>query len=302
VLVRLAILVSLLLASTARAEPCVNLDGDATLIAAIGRELVGRGIGLEGDCPRMRVERRGEAIVVSIVDPSREPIERSVREVPTAAAVIESFVRSDVGSPLLAIRAPSVAEIAVVKRAPVVERAPIVESAAPKARPALPTGAHWFAGLETSLATDGTHWNGFQLGGCAMLGPLCLGGRTRGAVVVSDGMVWDQARRKSFEVLASVDVPLSAGRFLLMPGVAAGLGPLMTKPSSEATTENNSNNLRAEVHVSLSVPLTRSLAFDFNLVGTLVQQIQRDPGYVDASPPEPLGFLRFGVAMRYGRR
>jgi hypothetical protein len=212
-----------------------------------------------------------------------------VREVQTAAAVIESFVRDDVGSPLLAIRP--------VAAAPAPVRAALAEPP-PRARPRLPTGWHFFGGLETSFANDGTQWMGMSLGACVMLGPLCAAARLRGGSVVAEHGVWDLADRRSGEILVGLDVPFRLGRFLLTPGVAAGTGDVTTK--ADAPT-SRSSYFRAETHVALSIPLTTSLAVDVYVAGTLAQQVEREPGYM-TTIEEPYGYLRFGLGMRYGDR
>jgi hypothetical protein len=74
--------------------PSVQLRGDAGLVAAIADALHLRGIATaERDCPSVTayVERREQTISVRIA--TVQPIEREVREVETAATVIESFTR-----------------------------------------------------------------------------------------------------------------------------------------------------------------------------------------------------------------
>jgi hypothetical protein len=210
--------------------------------------------------------------------------------------VIESFVRDDVGSPLLAIR-PAAAAPAPVRVAPAPVRAALDEPRTPPP-PKLPTGWHFFGGIETSLANDGTRWMGMSVGACVMLGPLCAAVRLRGNAVKNERGVWDVANRKSGEILVGLDVPFRLGRFLLTPGVATGGGDVTTK--ADAPT-SRSNNFRAQAHVSLSIPLTTSLAVDVYITGTLAQQVEREPGYM-TTIEEPYGFLRFGLGMRYGDR
>lgn len=279
-------------AAPARAETCalaVSLEGDAQIVAKLGAELEGRGIAIRPACSdhSARVERRGDALVVSIVEATHAPIEREVRGVKTAAAVIESFVRDDVGTPLLEVRVP-------VPRA----LAPEPTRAAPPHSPEL-SGVHVFGVFESSMASDGTAWGGMHVGACVMVGRLCAGGRLRGSTVSSEDKFWSQTRRKSGEVLFGLDVPFRLHRFLLTPGVAAGVGDVTTGPREMLS---RSANFRAEAHVAFSVPLSKSFALDLSVVGTLAQQVKREPGYMDDVPAEPFGFLRFGVGVRWGRR
>lgn len=272
--------------ASARADSCppsVVLDGDPALVAQLGTMLAKRGIAVTGPCPShvVHVEWRDDRLVVSIASASR-----TVRELQTAATVIESFVREDVASPLLEIR-------------PIVVARPrsIEKEVAPRARPRPPEGWHLFGGLESSFANDGTRWMGASVGACVMLGPLCGAVRLRGNAVENERGVWGTTSRKSAEVMFGFDVPFRAGRFLLSPGVAAGYGALTT----DEDAASRSNNLRAQAHVTLSIPLTRSLAVDVFVTGTLAQQVEREPGYM-TTIEEPFGFMRFGLGMRYGER
>jgi hypothetical protein len=281
-----ALLVTLLAAAHAYADDCapqVTLDGDATLVARLGPELAARGIATSGNCPARvaRIERRDGMLVISISDDAR-----TVSEIKTAAAVIESFVRDDVGSPLLAIRMPPRARATEVALAP--------STPAPQ----LPRGWHFFGGFEASLASDHSRWMGMQLGACRMIGVLCAAVRLRGGTVTNDEGQWTTTRRHTGEFLVGFDIPFRIRSYLLMPGVALGYGDLTTKTDEMSS---RSNNFRGQAHVSLSVPLTRSLALDLYTAVTLVQQVEREPGYM-TTIGEPLGYLRFGVAMRYGSR
>jgi hypothetical protein len=279
------VLLLLLLAVRAYADDCppqVTLDGDATLVAQLDLELAGRGIATSGNCPARiaKIERHGDTLVISISDAAR-----TVSEIKTAAAVIESFVRDDVGSPLLAVRMPP---------------RPRVEQGSPAAPPApqLPRGWHFFGGLEASVASDHSRWMGMQLGACRMIGVLCAAVRLRGGAVTSDAGPWSATRRNAGELLLGFDIPFRMSRFLLTPGVALGFGDIETKT---ADVQSRSNNFRGQVHVSLSVPLTRAFALDIYASGTLAQQVDREPGYM-TTLQEPLGYLRFGVGVRYGIR
>ena len=280
------VITAILLASIpARAddcEPAVILDGDAVLVAQLGAELAGRGIAVAGSCSARvaRIERRGDLLVVSIADAAR-----TVSEIKTAAAVIESFVRDDVGSPLLAIRFLPRTHAA---------RAEVTASPPPQ----LPRGWQFFGGLEASIASDRTPWVGGQIGACRMIGVLCAAVRLRGGAVASDERQWSTTRRKSGELLAGFDIPFRIRAYLLTPGVALGFGDILTKSGGEPS---RSSNFRAQLHLTLSVPLTTSLAVDIYTAGTLGQQVEREAGYM-TTIDEPLGYLRFGLAMRYGRR
>ncbi|HEY4183330.1 MAG TPA: hypothetical protein VGM90_41185 [Kofleriaceae bacterium] len=282
----------LLCASTAGAAPCppsVHLDGEATLVASVGKALLDRGISLTPDsCPAVaaHVAQRDQMIVVQLTDD-----ERVVRGPETAATVIESFARSDdVGSPLLAIQTvphSSFDEPSLTARA--------VEPGA------LPRGLHAFAGLETSYASDNSTWLGFQIGVCKMVGPICLAGRLRSGAS-NDGAM-GITRRNASELLVGIDVPFQIHGWLLSPGF--GAGPSHTITELDNGSQFSTNNLRADAHATLSIPLTARFAVDVTFAANLLQQISVDERRGDTGmvlPSEPWGFLRLGVALRYGHR
>jgi hypothetical protein len=278
------LLLALVVAAQAHADDCppqVELDGDVLLVAQLGAELAGRGIATSGSCPARvaRIERHGDTLVISISDAAR-----TVREIKTAAAVIESFVRDD-GSPLLAVRIPP---------RPRASAASLMALPPPQ----LPRGWHFFGVVETAIASDDSRWMGLQLGACRMVGVLCAAVRLRGGAVTNDGGQWSSTRRSAGELLLGFDIPFRISRFLLTPGAALGFGDIETVT---ADVQSRSNNFRGQVHVSLSVPLTHAFALDLSASGTLAQQVERDPGYM-TTIQEPLGYLRFGVGVRYGIR
>jgi len=275
--------------AAAECRPTVTLVGDAALVASIGTDLVGRGIAIEraGSCPATSatIERRDDGLVVWISDASRE-----VREVQTAAAVIESFVRDDVGSPLLAARP--------------IARHTYDDDLALPAPLVWPSGLHLVAGLETSFANDATEWLGVRLSACYMIGPLCPGVRLRGSAVANEeDDDWDPTwRRKSSELLVAIDAPIRVGTYLVTLGVAGGIGGVSTK--NNPVVPNRSSGFRAEAMLAVSIPLSPKLALDVYATATAAQKVENEVGFAaeDMVPPEPVGFLRLGVAMRWGRR
>jgi hypothetical protein len=296
VIVRLSMLAAgALLAGAANAAPCrlvVALEGEPAAVAAIRDQLSSRGISTDtSTCPgmRTRVERRGELFVIGFTDADGVPIERVVSDPGTAATVIESFVRVDVGTPLLASRAiPAV----TVRRDP----EPVAPTVAARAR----TGAHVFGSFDSAFASDRTSWLGMQVVACIMLGPTCPSARFRFDVVVTGDGTWDDSTfRNSSELLVGIDVPLAAGGWLVMPGVAVGMGGVRTEESS---VKRETTGFRGELHGTLLVPLTATLAVDLSVAGVLLQEMKVDEGLMAPLPPDPWVVFRFGVGLRYGRR
>ncbi|CAN5915166.1 hypothetical protein BH11MYX2_BH11MYX2_05460 [soil metagenome] len=288
------------IASASPCAPAVRLDGDAALVASVGKELSDRGISLTPrSCPAVdaRLERRDQMIVVQMTND-----ERVVGGADTAATVIESFARhDDVGSPLLAIQ-PVPHTVALAEH-PVNADEPFLERAT---EPSLPRGWHAFAGFESSYASDNSGWLGFQLGVCKMVGPICIAGRLRSGA--SNDGAEAIVRRNATELMVGIDVPFEIHGWMISPGF--GAGPSHTITELDSGSRFSTNNLRADAHATLSIPLTTRFAIDVTLAANLLQQISVDERHLTTNdtaqpmelPSEPWGFLRLGVALRYGRR
>lgn len=275
---------------TAHACPVVTLEGDPELVEQVRTHLVARGVPTtaEGTCPRppvARVERGEPLIVVTVDDVTREVLEAS-----TAATVIEAFA-SDPGAPLLAARPVAAAPVAPAEVA-----APAVAVAAQPRSAA--RGLYVFAGMDSAVASDREGWLGIQAGLCVMVGPVCLAGRYRNAVGVTDG---DQTQSQNQEALLGVDVPFALGpgsAWWLIPGVALGKSFLQVRTPESYLS---SDVVRAEVHATLSVPLSPRFGLDVSLAGSIVQRVHDDFRMGD-TPSEAWGLARLGVALRYGAR
>jgi hypothetical protein len=288
----------------ASAEVCplaVSLTGDSHATAAVGELLVARGIDVDvSNCEGLRAQlsERGSAIVIDVTQADGTTIQRVVDDAITAATVIESFTRSDVGDPLLASRP--------------VPPPPLRTELEVQARPAprSPRGVHLSTAIETSFGSDRTRWTGVHIGACLMLGPICAGARLRGA-----GVAWDpwegDIERRSTELLAGIDIPFAVRSWRFTPGFAAGLGHMHTSVGREGMRDVRveSGGVRADVHASLSIPLWRRLALDLFAAADLTQetrgatgdrpQMMIDETMVDV-PDEPRLLLRFGVGLSYG--
>ncbi|MDQ3336415.1 MAG: hypothetical protein M4D80_14705 [Myxococcota bacterium] len=280
----------LALHADARAE-CVAISGsDDELVRAIAALLDARGVEVDPACTGSRasvhLEQRGDVFAITVDG----HIERSVSELETAATVIESFVRDD-GAPLLPIR-PHVSAPIVVVREPV--------AAAPPA-PSASRGIQVFAAAETSLGSDHTNWLGAHVGICITLGPICAAARLRSAsVVAGEGMWRTEMERRTTELLLGLDIPFALGRTTLSPGFAAGMGNTWTR-SDDGTTAGETGGLRADVHATLTVPLTNRWSLDLSFALDLTQETRIESDTMSSIPDEPLALLRFGVGMRWAK-
>ncbi len=287
--------------SAARAEACppvVTLEGDSHAIDAVGEVLAARGISLHvANCEavRARLETRAEGIAIELTQLDGTKIERMVGDAATAATVIESFTRSDVGDPLLASR----------PLPPAPERpATDIDITRAQAAPRSPRGVRLSSAIETSFGSDRTRWTGIHLGACIMLGPICAGGRLRGA-----GVVWapwaGDVERNSTELLAGIDIPFALRSWTFTPGFAAGLGHMDTR-IGEYRIETG--GVRADVHATLSLPLWRKLALDVFAAADLTQETRGVWGHPEVMmmqhgieiPAEPRLLVRLGLGLSYG--
>ena len=289
IVLALVVIVTLSGAKPARAQPCppaVALTGEQVAVTAVRDLLEAPGIaGETPSCPAVhaRVERRGAALVVGVDGPDGA-IERTVTGPSTAATVIESWARSDVAAPLLAIRA-----------------VPIEATAA---SPPAARGIQLLAAEETSLASDSTVWQGMQLQACIMVGPVCAAARVHAARVIARPASWEGFVRKGAELYLGVDLPIAVGRTRLTPGVAAGYGAMFTRRrgGGEGMFLEIAGP-RAELDAALSIPLTEHLALDLVASCALTQatriELHDVPDPV-AFPAEPRALMRIALGLRYG--
>ena len=274
-------------ASAAPCAPSARVSGDPDLVASVTELLEQHGIATDlTTCPAVEVHvaHRGAALVVAQLA-GRPPIEREVTELVAAATLIESWTRTDVDAPLLAVhhlasQPPAATAVAVAVAAP-----PTVS----------PRGLQVFFGLETSVAEDRSTWFGTQLGVCVMLGPVCAAARVR---IASTTPEWERhVERRAIDVLFGGDVPFRLGATTLSPGCAAGLGAVHSSEMSVGGTETF--GLRADAHVVWSIPIWSHLSVDLSAVADVTQviDVESSSGRL-ADEPRILG--RVGAGLRYG--
>ncbi len=292
--VRPLIVIALLLVTVqARAAPCPELAGDPDLVGAVSELLAARGV----DCATVhaRIDRERGEIVVR--DEGTVPTERKVADPTTAATVIESWSEREVVDPLLASR-PIVIAAASPLPAPTI----VVMTAAPAA-PVAPRGIQLFGSLETSVGSDRTEWLGGQVGACVMVGPICAAARLRFANVADGPGPWNGTlERHGAELLVGGDVPFKVGRALVAPGFGGGIGDMHTRlDDGQPHMGSETAGLRADVHTTVSYPLSATLALDVSLAVDLTQATHSESNAPMPLPDEPLWLVRLGIGLRYGR-
>lgn len=279
--------------------PCreAAVSGDQAAVTLVKDELAHRGIGLAHDekeaALRVRVDRTATGLRIELRDREGRSANRSVASPATAAALIESWLRSDIAEPLMTGR-------------PLLESSPRDDSAdAP---------APWLtAAAESALATDRSFWAGVSVGACLRLGPLCGGLllRVAGAASQASDVVYDGAQVRDFkrfaaEALLGAEVPtVERGRWALILGLGAGAAWVV---SHTAYGEHDGSVARlgfmAEGRAKLSASLSRAVAIELGLSAAVYplahQSSFRDDGFT--IPGTPLGQLRTGLGVRYGYR
>lgn len=291
---RLLFLAIVLASAHAHAAPCPELSGDPELVGAVSELLAARGVSCAAVHARVDWERG--SIVVRRDDTL--PVERKVADAATAATVIESWSERAVVEPLLASRPIVVAAVATPTPAPVV----VATSAPPPPLPRL-GGVQLFGSLETSVANDRTEWIGGQVGACVMVGPICAAARLRIANVATGPAPWNGGlERRGAELLVGGDVPFKLGRALVSPGFGGGIGEMHTRAENSGLHMGSETaGLRADVHTTVSYPLSASLALDVSLALDLTQATHSESNAPMPMPDEPLWLVRLGVGLRYGK-
>jgi hypothetical protein len=276
--------------------PTVRLSGDESLIAEVTPVLVERGIALdEGACPALVITlaRRGQTIAVRDVSADGPASAREVTDVRTAATVIESWVRTDVEAPLLEPRLsrdsePTGGASTVVATGP----------------PARGRGLQVFAAGEAAFASDHSDWLGFELGACLMLGRTCAGARARFSAVADGRGPWERAvDRQVVEALVGLDLPVRLGRATLWPGLAVGAGRAQTHEESAERTQEGGQatiGLRGELHLALSVAVSRSLAAETSLSLEAARTVRTESTSREPLPGDARVLAHAGVGLRFG--
>lgn len=272
--------------------PAAVVSGDPELAERVTDELDARGIAdrAPAGCPRVTatIREQGGVLVLSLVDGYGQVGERRVRDVSTAAALIESWTRQESVDVALAIEDEPVAApaAAVTSSAVVVEAAPRV---APRFGVSL--------AFETTRSDDGSTWVGGALAGCARIGRVCVGGELRGIADTRATGATGHARR-GVDLYASVDLPFRAGPVTVSPGLGAGLAWARTGDTGpHMDIAVSDTGAAATAHVVIARPIARAFAIELGVAGDAV--VFGDGGVPDLLPA---GEVRIGLGLRYGGR
>ncbi len=293
-----SILLLALASRAARADECrvsVVLAGDGVLVDAIDSTLRQRGIATKATAPcpstTALVERRDNAIAVTVTDPSGRRSTRTLDDVDAATSLIETWARQDMNASALIgwTEAPPPAPAISETR---VDSVALPAASTPRVRAPLTLAVTG----EASLSFDGTSWLGARAHACVRIGPLCAGASAR---IASD------ASRRSIDVLAGAELPVAlAPRIVLVAGVAAGAGSFRSPYSrGEIMTEVTRTGVRLDAHAAIAVAVARHVALHVGLsVGGSPQAPMTisTSGDTSIDNAEPRGFVRADIGLRLG--
>jgi hypothetical protein len=291
----------LAIAAAAHADPvaCPAVavtHGDEQAAAELGKLLAERGI--SGAAPAgcgaldVQIQPQGRRLRVSMKDPYGRVAVRTVRDLSTAATIVETWTRQAL--------ATEVTFAAAKTQEPAPEPTPVETTAAVAAVVSTPTIHRWAAtaSAETSASTDGDVWLGGAFGGCRLVHRFCVGVLGRAATDSSGAYA-----RHDLAGLAAADFARGRGNWGFRAGLAAGLGWSDNDLHNDFHgVENESGfDLRLRVHVTASRALSDALALEAGVTlesALLARDATVSPHVIDPGPGT--NFVRFALALRFG--
>ncbi|HEY5924746.1 MAG TPA: hypothetical protein VIV11_23865, partial [Kofleriaceae bacterium] len=131
---------------------------------------------------------------------------------------------------------------------------------------------------------------------CVRVGPLCAGASAR--MLSADP-------RRSYDVLAGVDLPIALGRRItLITGAGVGAGWFEAPYAmGEAVSTVTTTGLRIDGHISLAVSVARYVSLHAGVsLGASPQApaVLEVDGDVPTTNGEPTGFFRGDIGLRIG--
>lgn len=294
------VVVTVLVATEARADECrvtAVLDGDSALVDAIDSTLRERGIATKATaaCPTTTalVERRDNAIAVTVTDPYGRRSTRMIEDASAAATLIESWARQDMNAsalvgwteapaPRLAPSAmPSIDAVSTVaKPNRTRERDPLTLAVA----------------TEASVGFDGSKWLGARAHACVRIGPVCAS---------ATGRYLSGDERRSIDLLAGIQVPRALSRRLVViGGISVGAGQFRSPFSrGEVMTTKTAIGARIEASTSIAVMLARHISLHVGLSTGASPQAPmtiETGGDAPVDNGEPRAFVRGEFGLRIG--
>jgi hypothetical protein len=231
-----AAVAALIVASVAQAaaEPCApraELAGDAVAVERVTTELAALGVqrgrpapGCRGVSAQVELAPDG-GIAVAIRDGGRRSEGRVVGDAAVAASWIDSWLRDDLDGTAWLLASPTAPLVAPVAapNAVVAPRGSVVAGRSVFDRVALT------ATYEQSWLDDGASANGGSVAACVRVGMLCLGARARYAREADRVVNLTAMARSDTALIATVALPVTAGRMTIAPELGIGVGRESTR-------------------------------------------------------------------------
>ncbi len=297
--------------AVAECPPTANLSGEPDVVEPVDRLLRERGVVVlergGADAAYIRepcrhveatVVRGGGRIMVWIIDPDGQRVERMTEDPVAAATVIESWARRDFVSPLLAARStPASGDVSVDR--------------ATASRPDPGPPYTLLVGLDAGVSNDRSMWAAARAQGCVRIGRVCIGGIVRYAYdTAQTGATrrWNTGRT-ALELSVTAGLPLAWKRVSVMPYLGAGQmavtatraldasDPVPAKESEQASATHLVVGSSAQVHVSPRWSVRIDLAA---LVAPSAHEALGEPTDDELLPASPRLHAWFGVGLAYG--
>ena len=276
--------------AAAESEPCrpaAAVDGDTTIAGAVSEELLLLGVARDAGpgcrVASARVAPSASGLHISMRDAAGRVVQREVTDARIAATWIDSRLRDDIGTPLLAPR--SVPRYSAPAAGAGVDVGVVAASAGSWTDRVSAT-----VGFERSYANDGGEYDGVRASVCAELGGACVGlsGRLASGSRIPELFPGTRQERRVVDVMAQVTAPIAVGKATALPRAGVGLAYLRTAHGVDASdcltdpeppigdpdiepcglppetfTSNPRSSVtyagRAEVGVDLSLPIANSV-------------------------------------------
>jgi hypothetical protein len=271
--------------ASAECAPTAVTTGEPALVQRLTERLAVTGIASaeQRDCPvtRVRIDQRGEAIHVAVIDAYGRRGERDVHDVATAATIVESWMAQEVEAGSLP---------------------PLSATASSPPAPAAPHSRAVALALESSAGGDGSLWLGAAATGSVAIGAVCVGGllrAARDALGAGDSSMIDHTT-DAIEALATIGVPLRAAGFTITPGLGVGYGyHRLVEHHHDAhmnlvDVDYADHALRGDLHVSIARRLAGPVAMFVDVRGDTALLASGDVPYGASS------FVRLSLGMRLG--
>src|SRR5688572_26123216 len=309
---------AVLLASAAvRAEVArsIAIDGDAAIARELEPRLIARGFAIDpAATARATISQHGDDLEVAATDGAGRTAHRTLTDLETAAAWIESWVRTDLYASLLAIAPPALPDARRPIRAADIQAAIETEHPSQRAphreRAACPTQIG--ARAETAVGNDGRP----VIGGAANAATeqiACIGVEGRvGATQLANAT----DERLLAEALLEAGWPIVLGPFDLLP--SAGFGFVWQRTVRKEEFAESTWRPRLELSLNAALRFAPNTALEMMIAwsvaptahtekfypyGTGTELAPGDPGKEKlekmAIAGEPWFLVRFGLGLRF---